>query len=143
MFNTAGSSGVDMYFCYVSALQYIFVRNYNTNETRMRVALQHFPTCLSIMDYNKIANEAGLSLLNKYGGGLACLAAVGTKEGKVLIYRLDSSEAKLMLKTKSGVMYGAVTSFSMQDNGNSFIVGSSTGEIVSFQLLQNLIGIEE
>ena len=57
----------------------------------------HFPTCVSLMDYNKIANEAGLAILPKYG--IASLVAVGTKEGKVLFYRLDNTEAKLLLKT--------------------------------------------
>ncbi len=40
------------------------------------------------MEYNRIANEAGLQLLSRVG--IASLVAVGTKEGKVLIYRLDS-----------------------------------------------------
>jgi len=60
VFNNAGSSGVDHYFCYVSALQYIFVRNYNLNETVKKISLMHFPTKLCIMEYNRIANEAGL-----------------------------------------------------------------------------------
>lgn len=97
MFNNAGSSHVDYYFCYVSALQYIFVRNYNLNQTVKRVSLMHFPTCVSLMDYNKIANEAGLALLSR--SGISSLVAVGTKEGKVLFFRVDNSEAKLILKT--------------------------------------------
>ena len=141
MFNNAGSSGVDHYFCYVSALQYIFVRNYNLNETVKKISLMHFPTRLHIMDYNRLAIEAGLKELSRIG--IASLVAVGTKEGKVLIYRLDSNEAKLLLRTKSGVLYGGVTSLAIQDNGQNFIVGSSTGEILSFQLLNNLIGIDE
>lgn len=93
------------------------------------------------MEYNKIAIEAGLETLSKIG--IASLVAVGTKEGKVLIYRLDSNEAKLLLKTKSGLIYGSVTALSIQDNGQNFIAASQTGEILSFQLLQNLMGMEE
>ena len=141
MFNNAGSSGVDHYFCYVSALQYIFVRNYNLNETVKKISLMHFPTKLCIMEYNRLANEAGLQLLSRIG--IASLVVVGTKEGKVLIYRLDLNEAKLLLKTKSGVIFGAVSALSVQDGGNNLIVGSETGEVLSFQLLQNLIGLEE
>ena len=141
MFNNAGSSGVDHYFCYVSALQYIFVRNYNLNETVKKISLMHFPTKLCIMEYNRLANEAGLQLLSRIG--IASLVVVGTKEGKVLIYRLDLNEAKLLLRTKSGVLYGGVTALSVQDNGNNLIVASETGEVLSFQLLQNLIGLEE
>ena len=141
MFNNAGSSYVDYYFCYVSALQYIFVRNYNTRETVKKISLMHFPTKLCIMEYNRIAIEAGLETLSKIG--IASLVAVGTKEGKVLIYRLDSNEAKLLLKTKSGVLFGSVTALSIQDNGQNFIAASTTGEILSFPLMQNLTGLEE
>lgn len=101
----------------------------------------HFPTRLHIMEYNRLAIEAGLKELSRIG--IASLVAVGTKEGKVLIYRLDSNEAKLLLKTKSGVVYGEVTALNIQDNGQNFVVGSSTGEILSFQLLNNLIGLDE
>ena len=141
MFNNAGSSGVDHYLYYVSALQYIFVRNYNLNETVKKISLMHFPTKLCIMEYNRLANEAGLQLLSRIG--IASLVVVGTKEGKVLIYRLDLNEAKLLLRTKSGVLYGGVTALSVQDNGNNLVVASETGEVLSFQLLQNLIGLEE
>ena len=63
------------------------------------------------MEYNRLANEAGLQLLSRVG--IASLIAVGTKEGKILIYRVDSQEAKLLLKTKGGVLYGAVTALSI------------------------------
>lgn len=90
MFNNSGPSSdtVDHYFCYVSALQYIFVRNINLNETVKKISLMHFPTKLCITDYNKLAAEAGLDMISRIG--IASLIAVGTKEGKVLIYRLDS-----------------------------------------------------
>ena len=88
MFDRAGSSGVDFYYCYVSALQYIFIRNYNVNETVKKIPLLHFPTKLCIMEYNRLAIEAGLQTLPRMG--IASLVAVGTKEGKVLIYRVDN-----------------------------------------------------
>ena len=131
---------MDYYFCYVSALQYIFVRNYNMNETVRKISLMHFPTTLINMHYNKLANEAGLKELSRIG--IASLVAVGTKEGKVLIYRVDLNESKLLLRTKSGVIYGSVTSMSMQADGENFIVGTSTGEIVSFRLMQELKELE-
>ena len=137
MFNNAGSSHVDLYFCYVSALQYIFVRNYNLNETVKKISLLHFPTKLCIMEYNRLANEAGLTLLSRIG--IASLVAVGTKEGKVLIYRLDNNEAKLLLKTKGGVAYGGITALAIQDDGSNFVVGTQSGEVLSFQLIQNLM----
>ena len=82
------------------------------------------------MYYNKLANEAGLKELSRVG--IASLVAVGTKEGKVLIYRLDSNEAKMLLKTKSGVLYGGVTAMSMKADGENFVVASATGEVMSF-----------
>ena len=75
----------------MSALQYIFVRRYSQlgyGETVKRISLMHFPTKFCIMEYNRLANEAGLQLLSRVG--IASLIAVGTKEGKVLVYRVDS-----------------------------------------------------
>ena len=56
-----GSSSVDHYFCYVSDLQSIFVRNYQVHETKMKIALVgYFPTALCLLDYYKLANAADL-----------------------------------------------------------------------------------
>ena len=63
------------------------------------------------MAYNRLAEAAGLSQLSRVG--IAQLVAVGTKEGKVIIYRVDSQDHKILLKTKSGVLYGGVTALSM------------------------------
>lgn len=121
MFNNAGSSYSDYYFCYVSAMQYIFVRNYNTRETVKKIDLMlpnkagnelYFPTQLCILDYNKVAANAGRSEMSKHVG-IGALIAVGTKEGKVLVYRVDTNESELLLKTKSGLFYGAVTALSI------------------------------
>ena len=61
-----GSSSVDYYFCYVSDLQYIFIRNYNSKNTQ-KIALTDFPTCLCLLDYYKLANAADIEIT---GGGL-------------------------------------------------------------------------
>lgn len=71
----------------------------------------HFPTKLCVMEYNRLANEAGLQLLSRVG--ISSLVTVGTKEGKVLVYRVDSQESKILLKTKSGVLFGGVTALSV------------------------------
>ena len=83
----------------------------NYGETVKKISLMHFPTKLCVMDYNRLANEAGLQLLSRVG--IASLITVGTKDGKVLVYRVDSQESKILLKTKSGVIYGSVTALSM------------------------------
>ncbi len=68
-----------------------------------RIALMHFPVCLQLVDYNIVATELSLKQL---AGGLQAVAAIGTREGRALVYRVDSQEAKLVTKTKSGVIYG-------------------------------------
>ena len=93
------------------------------------------------MEYNRLAVEAGLSTLPKMG--IASLMVIGTTQGRVLIYRLDSQEAKLLLKTKAGVVFGEITAMSVQDAAENFVVASSTGEVLSFQLLENLRGLED
>ena len=44
-------SSVDIYFSYVSALQYLFLRNYPTHTVVKRFSLLHFPLCSSIIDF--------------------------------------------------------------------------------------------
>lgn len=50
-----GSSGSYTYVCYVSALQYLFLRNFVEGSTVVRIPLMHFPTCLDLMPYSKVA----------------------------------------------------------------------------------------
>lgn len=90
----------------MSDLQYIFVRNYQLRTT-MKIALTgYFPTQLCMLDYYKLATAADLPIR---GGGLQALACVGTKEGKVLCYKVENQEYKLVVKTKGGLLYGPVT----------------------------------
>ena len=114
----------------MSALQYIFVRNFNLNETVKKISLLHFPTKICLTDYNRVAREAGLEQISRVG--IASLVVVGTKEGKVLVYKLDSQESKMILKTRSGVLYGSVTALAVQESAQNFIAASSTGEVASF-----------
>ena len=68
------------------------------------------------------------------------VACVGTKEGKVLVYHIEMKEkhfSNLVAKTKAGVMFGEVSGLSVQEDGNLIIAATSTGELVSFQMLQH------
>jgi len=47
-------SSVDLYFSFVSALQYVYLRNYVQNAIVKRVSLMHFPTCFTLVDFNEI-----------------------------------------------------------------------------------------
>lgn len=72
----------------------------------MKIALTgYFPTALCLLDYYKLANAADLQIR---GGGLQALACVGTKEGKILCYKVDNSDYNLAVKTKGGYLYGPV-----------------------------------
>ena len=48
----SGVTSADLYFSYVSALQYIYLRNYISGSVVKQVSLMFFPTCMSILDYN-------------------------------------------------------------------------------------------
>ena len=49
---------VDIYFCFVQALQYIYVRNYIQKAIVKRVSLMHFPTCMVLVDeYSAIRDQ--------------------------------------------------------------------------------------
>lgn len=132
-----GNNAVDLYFCYVSALQYLFVRHYTHKMTLRRVSLMYFPTSLQITDYSKCAQELDLSSGLK-GGGLQALVAVGTQEGKAVVYKVDNSDAKIISKTKSGMAYGAVSSLCLTDNGFTMVVSTESGEVMSYDLKESI-----
>lgn len=107
---------MDLYYAYVSSLQYIYVRNYSLNAIVKRVSLLHFPTCMALVDYNsllvseeddEVSGEGGLH--RKTDGGERVLAAVGTREGKVLLMKVSSNGYQKMAETRGGLSYGSVT----------------------------------
>ncbi len=63
----------------------------------------HFPICIQLVDYNNVAAELGIK---QQAGGLQAVVAVGTREGRALVYKVDAQEAKLVTKTKGGIIYG-------------------------------------
>ena len=95
----------------------------------------YFPTSLQLVDYYKLATELDLPIR---GGGLQALTGVGTREGKVLVYRVDSQETKLLSKTKGGLIFGAVASLSIMENGTNMVVSSESGELLSFDLISTI-----
>ena len=44
----------DVYLCFVEALQFIYIRNWQRNEIIRRIALSNHPTCLKVMNYARI-----------------------------------------------------------------------------------------
>lgn len=117
----------------MSALQYLFVRNFNKQETVKRIALMYFPTSISVADYTTVAQENDLGRVRTEG---QVMAAVGTQEGRVLVYRLDLLEclSKVMCRTQAGLIYGQVATCSLSENGQVMVATSNSGELMSFDL---------
>jgi len=85
-----GSNSVDIYFCYVKALQYLFARDHSQHATLMRIALESFPTSISIIDYPR---SDFIDIYDKKtSGGPDALACIGTTNGKVLAYKVRQSD---------------------------------------------------
>lgn len=85
-----GSNSVDIYFCYVRALQYLFARDHSQHTTLMRIPLEAFPTNISVIDYPR--SDFGDIYDRKSSGGLDVLACIGTTNGKVLVYKIRQSD---------------------------------------------------
>lgn len=111
------------------------MRNYISRSIVKRIPLQYFPTCLSLLDYNTLLLEED----EGFGkGGESVLACIGTKEGKVLAYKIHSQGQSKRFETKGGLSYGAITALDVQMNAEQIIAASSSGEILTFNLIENL-----
>lgn len=65
----------------------------------------YFPTSLSISDYAKVCQD--LEMSKSKIAGFQTLVAVGTCEGRALVYRIDSVEnSKAVCRTQAGTIYG-------------------------------------
>jgi hypothetical protein len=73
----------------VDALQYIFIRDFLKGEITKRISLSFFPTCMALISFGDIEISEDSSLKEMIGNKRGSyLAALGTKDGKVVIYRL-------------------------------------------------------
>jgi len=88
---------------------------------------------MKIVDMTKVS----LDEENKSSKG-TFLVVLGCKEGKVLCYRVGSVSNQLMLTSKGGVSFGAITSVDVSPNGSDIMAGSEAGEIIHFELLKKL-----
>lgn len=129
-------SSVDIYFSYVSALQYIYVRNYVQNAIVKRVSLLHFPTCFSVVDFNELYTENNESDSNL--GGEQVLAVIGTKEGKVLSYKVSSSGNVKLAETRGGLAYGGISALDVSATLDRIVVATESGELFTAEIIPNI-----
>ena len=119
-------------------MQYIFIRNYKSSQIIKRIPLQLFPTCLKLVDFSKLQIEEESSLRDFAKGKGNFLAAIGTKEGKVVVYRINQLSHNKVLQTKAGVSYGGIASLDISSKGNNMVAISESGEILQYELLKKL-----
>lgn len=128
----------DQYFCYVDALQYIFIRNYVRSEIIKRISLSLFPTCLTMIDFGRIKLDEESGLKDMPSGKGNFLVGIGTKEGKTLVYRIGQASFNKLLQTKNGISYGGITALDVSSNGDQLIAATEAGEIIQYDLLKKL-----
>lgn len=101
----------------------------------------NFPTTIKLIDCSRLfIDYTGERKPNAYD----TLACIGTKEGKVLVYKVGVGlcESKLLFTTKPGYIFGEVAAVSVQESGQQMVASSTTGEIMTFELTKTITEIE-
>ena len=71
------------------------------------------------------------------------MVAIGDDQGQAHVFKYDQNvhkvddenpNPKLLTKTKYGMAFGAVTSVCLKSDGTTLLVGSESGEIMSYDL---------
>ena len=111
----------------------MYVRNFVSHAIVKRVSLMHFPTCFALTDFNDtdIHNDEDC-------GGEQVLAVIGTKDCKVLAYKISSSGSSKMGETRAGLSYGAISAIDINTEVDKFVVASEAGELFTADLTRNL-----
>jgi len=75
------------------------------------------------------------------------MMAVGTEEGKVIVYKLNDYDHKVVFKTSGGLAFGQVTSVSLTGgHGHDLIrmlAATQSGEIINFNLAHVINTLEQ
>ena len=74
-------------------------------------------------------------LQNKSGN---FILGIGTKEGKILVWRYSSTSNAKLFNTKKGFAYGAVSAIDISPNGHDLLAGTSYGEVLHYELLEKI-----
>ena len=128
-----------MYYAIVDEFDYLYIRNYKKCEILKRVSLNHcYPTCFKMIEFRNVdLNEESQHLVKKGAKG-TYLTAIGTKEGKVLVYKFGQISNDKMFTTKSGVAFGGISAIDITFRGTDMVTLSESGEIIQYDLLKKL-----
>ena len=71
----------------------MFIRNWQRSETIKRIALNAHPSCMQLVSYSRLARRMPEDSPIKDTAKLksAYLMALGTKDGKVVVYKISTS----------------------------------------------------
>jgi len=137
-------SMADQYFCFVEALPYIFIRNFEHGAIIHRINLckpTQYPTSIKLFDASKLkVDEDSLlkDVLPTTSGNF--LVGIGTKEGRVFIYRYSATvnDSNKLFATKKGTAFGAITSIDISPRGDDLLAGTEKGEVHHWRLLDKI-----
>lgn len=80
----------DEYYAYCSAVQFLYIRSYREKETRRKIPLQFFPTCLRLESFGTVAAKVcDIMPASRYSN--STLAILGSKDGRVFAIQVEKS----------------------------------------------------
>ena len=107
-----------------------------------RVSLLHFPTCFKVADFNELflsaANDDEEDDQRKKLGGEQVLALIGTKEGKVLSYKISSSGNVKLAETRGGLSYGGISAIDVSVSLDKLVAATESGELFTADITSNV-----
>ena len=74
----------------------------------------------------------------KKGAKGTYLVSIGTKEGKVLVYKFGQISQDKMFSTKHGVSFGGITAVDITSRGTDMVALTESGEIIQYDMLKKL-----
>jgi len=66
------------------------------------------------------------------------LVSIGTRNGKILVYRVSDVSSSKLYASKSGIAYGAITALSIDKTGEHLVAASESGEIMTYKIKEKL-----
>ncbi len=98
----------------------------------------HFPTCFAVVDYNELYTAVDEDNASSNLGGEQVLTLVGTKEGKVLTYKVASSGSTKLAETRGGLAYGGISALDVSTTLDRMVAATESGELFTAELVPYL-----